>query len=156
MSDGERITLTLTQESDYEFRVRFDDTAIAELVTDEAPPIGHNAGPSPTRLLAAAVGNCLSASLLFALRKYKNAPGKIVTHVGAEVVRNEQGRLRVGRISADIHLAEAGADHAQIDRLLAQFENFCIVTESVRGGIPVDVSVHDATGALLHTSQGTS
>ena len=75
MSDGESITLTITQVSDYEFRVRFDDTPVADLLTDESPPIGRDAGPSPTRLLGAAIGNCLGSSLLFALRKYKNTPG---------------------------------------------------------------------------------
>ena len=37
------------------------------------PPLGQGSGPSPMQLLAASVGNCLSASLLFALRKFKQA-----------------------------------------------------------------------------------
>ena len=47
-------------------------------------------------------------------------------------------------------LAEAAAGHERLDRLLAQFEDFCLVTESVRQGVPVTVSVSDAGGALLH------
>ena len=152
MSESETIRLTITQESDYEFRVRFDDTTLAELVADESPPLGRGAGPDPARLLAAAIGNCLSASLLFALRKFKNEPGKIVTQVRAEHVRNEQKRLRIGRIAVEIALPEAAAGYAQLDRILAQFEAFCTVTESVRAGVPVEVSVRDASGTIVHTS----
>lgn len=152
MSDGDSVTLSITQVSDYEFRVRFDDTPAADLLTDESPPIGRNAGPSPTRLLGAAIGGCLSSSLLFALRKYKNTPGSIGASVRVDTVRNARGRLRVGRISADIRLPETAATYAQVERLLAQFEDFCTVTESVRAGVPVDVRVTDATGAIVHTS----
>jgi uncharacterized OsmC-like protein len=152
MSDTESITLTLTQESDYSFRVTFDDSSIPDLLTDESPPIGRGVGPDPTRLLAASIGNCLSSSILFALRKFKNQPGTIVTRVRAEHVRNERGRIRVGRIGVEIQLPEASADYAQIERILAQFEDFCTVTESVRAGIPVEVSVRDASGAAMHES----
>ena len=31
-----------------------------------------------------------------------------------------------------------------------QFEDFCVVTESIRGGIPVSVKVADAAGRTLH------
>ncbi|PZQ29476.1 MAG: peroxiredoxin [Stenotrophomonas acidaminiphila] len=137
MSDPQRIRLTLEQEDDYAFRIRFDETSKGE-------------GPNPTRLLAAAVANCLSASLLFALRKFKNTPGKLVTHATAELARNEQGRLRVEHIHADIQLAEAGTAHASLERILAQFENFCVVTESVRHGVDVSVSITDADGVQLH------
>ena len=150
MSDPQRIRLTLEQEDDYAFRIRFDETTIADLMTDEPAPLGKGEGPNPTRLLAAAVANCLSASLLFALRKFKNTPGKLVTHATAELARNEQGRLRVEHIHADIRLAEAGAAHASLERILGQFENFCVVTESVRHGVDVSVSITDADGVQLH------
>lgn len=152
MSDGESIRLTVTQEADYEFRIRFEETAIAELATDESPPIGHDKGPSPSRLLGSAIGTCLSSSLLFAMRKYKNTPGRIVARVRVDTGRNERGRLRVVKIAADIDLHEAAADYQNIERLLGQFEDFCTITESVRHGIPVEVRVSDATGAVLHTS----
>lgn len=41
---------------------------------------------------------------------------------------------------------------SDVDRALAQFEDFCIVTESVRAGIPVAVRVHDHTGTELYAS----
>lgn len=71
-------------------------------------------------------------------------------------MRNEQGRLRVGHIHADIQLAEAGTAHASLERILAQFENFCVVTESVRHGVEVSVSITDADGVQLHGAARTS
>ena len=146
----ETIRLTLEQDEDYSFRIRFDETSLADLMTDEPSPLGHDRGPNPSRLLLAAVANCLSASLLFALRKFRNTPGTIVTEATAELARNEQGRLRVGHIHVDIRLAEPAATHASLERILAQFENFCVVTESVRHGVEVSVAVIDADGVRVH------
>ena len=39
-----------------------------------------------------------------------------------------------------------------LDRALAQFEEFCIVTQSVRSAIPVTVRVVDRAGAVLKAS----
>ncbi|MEO7062194.1 MAG: OsmC family protein [Dokdonella sp.] len=152
MSESRQFSLTLTQESDYVFRIEFDDTAIPALHTDESPPLGGDSGPNPSRMLVAAVANCLSASLLFSLRKYKNAPGTIVTHATARLERNEQNRLRLAHVDVAIELPEVAVDYVQIERLLQQFENFCVATESVRTGVEVDVTVRDATGAVLHDS----
>jgi organic hydroperoxide reductase OsmC/OhrA len=152
MSDSQTFTLTLTQESDYVFRIAFDDSAIPDLLTDEGAPLGTDQGPNPSRLLVAAVANCLSASLLFSLRKFKNTPGALVAHATAELTRNAQGRLRVGRIGVTLELPEAASQYHQIERLLQQFEQFCVVTESVRQGVAVAVCVRDTDGAVLHES----
>jgi hypothetical protein len=37
-----------------------------------------------------------------------------------------------------------------LDRCSAQFEDFCIVTGSIRQGIPVSVKVKDAAGRVVH------
>jgi organic hydroperoxide reductase OsmC/OhrA len=150
MSETQAFTLTLTQEEDFVFRIAFDDTAIPDLLSDEPPPQGGSRGPNPSRLLVAAVANCLSASLLFSLRKFKNRPGTLVTHARARLERNEHNRLRVAHIGVTIDLPEAAVDYAFAERLLQQFEDFCVVTESVRAGVPVDVTVVDATGAVVH------
>ena len=40
----------------------------------------------------------------------------------------------------------------QLDRVLGQFEEFCVVTQSVRAGIEVDVRVLDRDGRVLRGS----
>ncbi|WP_266158943.1 OsmC family protein [Dyella silvatica] len=151
MSEEKTIELSLEQTGDYEFRVRFDGSSIPDLTTDESSPLGGDAGPDPSRLLAAAVANCLSASLLFALRKFKNAPSTLKAKARASLARNEHGRWRVVRIAVELQLGDAAEALANLDRVMAQFEDFCIVTESVRQGVTVEVSVRDASGAVVHT-----
>jgi organic hydroperoxide reductase OsmC/OhrA len=153
MSEEQVIELSLEQTHDYEFRVRFEGTAIPDLVTDETAPLGGEAGPNPSRLLIAGVANCLLASLLFALRKFKNEPGKLAARARATTARNEHGRWRIVHIAVDLQLTDAATVFEHVDRALAQFEDFCIVTESVRQGIAVDVSVRDATGSVVHASR---
>ena len=142
------IRVDLKQEADYRFGIQFG-ADIPVLYGDEPPPLGKASGPSPSQLLAAAVGNCLSDSLLFALRKFKQRPEPIRTEVEATIDRNEQGRLRVLRIAVRIQVGAPGASLEHLDRALAQFEEFCTVTQSVRQGIPVNVSVFDVAGVQL-------
>jgi uncharacterized OsmC-like protein len=122
---------------------------VPPLLADEPPPLGEGRGPSPVQLLAAAVGNCLSDSLLFALRKYRQAPEPLRCEVQAEVGRNAEGRLRVLKIEARLQLGVAAARLEHLDRVLAQFEAFCTVTQSVGQGIPVTVHVADSEGVQL-------
>lgn len=142
-------TIQLTQQADYRFEARFDDPALPPLITDEPPPLGTGTGPNPARLLGAAVANCLAASLLFSLRKFRNQVEPLHAAATVAMVRNAQNRLRVGRIGVDLQLAGAAGDVKSLDRVLAQFEDFCVVTQSVRAGIPVDVRVLDRDGRVL-------
>jgi uncharacterized OsmC-like protein len=142
------VKVTLEQQQDYRFLIGFGE-GIPALIGDEPPPLGGNAGPNPSQLLAAAVGNCLSDSLLFALRKFKQAPEPITTEVSAEIGRNAENRLRVLRISVALKLGVPAAALQHLDRVLEQFEEFCTVSQSVRQGIPVDVAVFDSEGARL-------
>lgn len=144
----ELVRVELAQQQDYRFAVRFGG-AVPDLLADEPAPLGSGAGPSPVQLLAAAVGNCLSDSLLFALRKYKQKPEPITCAVEANVGRNEQGRLRVLSMKAVLTLGVAGPALEHLDRVLGQFESFCTVTQSVGQGIVVTVEVWDAAGLRL-------
>lgn len=153
MSDESTVEISLEQVQDYEFRVRFDGTALADLSTDESAPLGHGGGPNPARMLLAGVANCLAASLLFALRKFRDEPGTLRAKARAHLARNEQRRWRIAGAEVELELGDAAAALPHLERALAQFEDFCIVTESVRAGIPVTVSVRDHDGRELHRSQ---
>jgi uncharacterized OsmC-like protein len=147
MSD-KQIVVQLRQEADYRLRIEFGGT-VPELMGDEPAPLGSGTGPSPLQLLAAAAGSCLTDSLLFALRKFKQAPDPLRCEVQADVGRNAEGRLRVLRIRAILTLGVPAAQLQHLDRVLDQFEQFCTVSQSIGIGIPVEVEVWDADGARL-------
>jgi uncharacterized OsmC-like protein len=138
-----QFTITMDQIQDYQFRVTFDKEQFPMLLMDEPPPIGQDSAPNASRLLAAAVGNCLSASLLFSARKVRVGIEKIHATVKVWYTRNEKGRLRIGRIQVGIDPGfEALADASRIERCLSLFEDYCVVTQSVRRGIDISVVVN--------------
>lgn len=142
-------TVELVLREDYRFEVDFGQPSVAALVTDAPPPLGAGTGPDSEQLLVAAVANCLSSSLLFSLRKFKNFSIHMHTTAHAELSRNQHGRLRMARIEVDIHLGAPATTLRLLDRALAQFEDFCVVTQSVRVAIPIAVRVFDSSGTLL-------
>jgi organic hydroperoxide reductase OsmC/OhrA len=152
MEEAPSFTLHLEQIEDYEFRVRFDWPGVPELKLDEPEPLGRRAGPNAARLIGAAVADCLASSLIFCMRKFRQAPGKLGASVTGTLARNERGRLRLGGFEVEIRLADAAGDIKHFDRCLAQFEDFCVVTESVRKGIPVGVRVLDANGVEVFSA----
>jgi uncharacterized OsmC-like protein len=142
------VTVRLVQRRDYQFDNQFGAQVPSWLV-DEPAPLGRGEGPSPVQLLAASVGNCLAASLLFAMRKYKQLGEPIECTVDALVGRNAQKRLRVSEMKARLTIGVPGAGIEHLERILSTFEDFCTVTASVRQAFPVTVEVFDASGARL-------
>lgn len=147
MSEGQP-RVTLRQQQDFQFEIDFG-ADVPKLLGDEHPPLGQGRGPTPVQLLAAAVGNCLSDSLLFALRKFKQAPEPITCEVTATIGRNEQGRLRVQGFDVELSLGVPAAQLQHLDRVLTQFEDFCTVASSVSQSIPLTITVRDSLGEQL-------
>lgn len=142
------VHIQLKQRKDYQFDITFGGD-VPNVMGDEPAPLGSGQGPSPVQFLAAAVGNCLSDSLLFALRKFKQAPEPITCNVTAEVGRNPEGRVRVLAIKAVLTLGVPAASLEHLDRVLGQFETYCTVTQSVGQGIPVTTEVFDSLQVKL-------
>jgi organic hydroperoxide reductase OsmC/OhrA len=134
-------TVKLDKIRDFQFRVKFDKNQIQDVTMDEGPPLGSESAPDASRMLAAAVGYCLSASLLFCAGKSRVEIEGVHTEVVVQFTRNEEGRLRIGKIDVEILPAMDIAEPERARRCLDLFESYCVVTESVRKGIDVSVSV---------------
>jgi uncharacterized OsmC-like protein len=134
-------SVSIEREQGYQFRTRFDKPHYPPLLTDEPPPLGKDAAPNPSRILAAAVGNCLAASLLFCATRKGVAVGAIHADVKVEIARNENKRLRIAGIKVRLSPEVDPAAREKAKECLALFEDFCTVTASIRDGIPVEVKV---------------
>ncbi len=134
-------TVIVERVENYEFRVRFDNPEFPQWALDEPSPLGDDKGPNATRVLAAAVGNCLSASLMFCLQRSKLMVDSVRTEIIPTTARNEEGRWRIQHLDVKLHIKLVEDDPKRFQRCVDIFENYCIVTASVRQGIPVNVEV---------------
>jgi uncharacterized OsmC-like protein len=151
MSDALTFGVEVEQQEGFEFRVRFDWPQVPELTLDEPEPLGKGRGPNAARLVVAAVANCLAASLVFCLKtKFRQNPGPVRAMASGRLERNARGRYRIAAIDVVLSLAESFGQMSHQERCLEQFEDFCVVTESVRHGVPVAVTVVDALGKVVH------
>jgi uncharacterized OsmC-like protein len=142
MSDDRTHHVTVRLAREYEFIAEFGDVPNSpSVLLDEPEPLGHDRGPNAAALLGAAVGDCLAASLAFCLRKSRTLVDGLTANVATHVTRNEQGRYRISAIDVELAADVGEADKARLDRCQELFEDFCIVTQSVRQGIPVNVAV---------------
>lgn len=149
MTDEKRFTIHMEHLEDYSFNIKFDWDSAADLVMDEPAPLGQQHGPNAARLLAAAAANCLSASLLFCTQKADVPAESLTTEASGTIERNPQGRLRVSSLQVSITINNKIGASKRLNRCLELFEDFCVVTASLREGIPVEVQVLDSNGSLL-------
>ncbi len=151
MEDKE-LVVTLEQLEGYQFKIDFGIGP--ELLMDEPTPLGTDKGPNAARVLSAAIGNCLTASLLFCLQKARVDSRIIKSTVSTKITRNDKGRMRIGQSRVTIQ-AEIDQNENTVNRIgkcIELFEDFCIVTQSVRQGLDVKVDVIDQNGKSLYNS----
>ena len=146
------LSLVLERLQGFEFKTTFDSD-VEPLLLDEPEPIGTGKGPNASRLVAAAVGNCLSASLVFCLERAKHSVKSIRTEVGGTLRRNERKRLRLGKFDVHITIDIEATEPERVARCIELFEDYCVVTASIRKGVEVNVVVTDAAGSELYRSE---
>jgi uncharacterized OsmC-like protein len=138
-----RFAVHLRQRGRYRFQSQASEDGVlhgVEFVSDEPDPVGENSGPSTPALLASALGHCLSASLLEALRHAHLDVRGCETDAVAIVRPNADGNPRIDHVDVTIRprLAESSP---RMQRCADVFENHCTVTQSVRRGVDVRVQV---------------
>ena len=138
----EHPTFAVTIRRAYGYRFTADFGEETEPVTlDELPPIGGGEGPNPSQLLAAAVAHCLSASLLSCLKRQHIEVADLKATVEGRMERNKLGRLRIGGFRVILEPTVDPEAWVRMGRCLDLFEDYCVVSESVRKGIPIEVAV---------------
>jgi organic hydroperoxide reductase OsmC/OhrA len=141
VADTRTVCVTLTRRHGYEFQAVVEDGRPEGFLVDEDPPLGSSAGPSASALVATAVADCLASSLMFCLAKTRVELQRVSASAVATLQRNPQGRLRISNIGVEIRPALSEAARPRLERCESLFEDFCIATQSIRQGIPIDVSI---------------
>jgi uncharacterized OsmC-like protein len=149
MSDHKTFSVHLELLENYVFKADFDE--FGYILTDEPPPLGEGEGPNPARLIGTAVANCLCASLIFALGKKKQKLAGIKAEVAGKIDRKDDF-WRIVSIDVVISADVEGIPQEILDKAIQQFEAFCIVTQSIRDGIPINVEVKNSHQETLHSS----
>ena len=125
-----------------QFNVKFDLPDASDFIMDEPPTFGGSGlGPNAARVIAAGVSNCLSASLTFCLRKAR-ADLKGMKAIARGTVGREEGLLRLQKIDVKLYPKFSTEDDLdKLERCKGLFEKYCIVTESIRKGLPVNIDI---------------
>jgi len=143
MSDEEKtFKVSMKRNEGFQFSIDFGMIDVENLLMDEPEPVGNGVGPDAKNIIAAAMGNCLSASLLFCLEKGRAEVGDIKTDVKGVMRRNKEGRWRIVEFTVDIYPDIEEKYESQFKRCLDIFEDYCIVSQSIQEGIPIKVYVH--------------
>ena len=142
MSEDKSFRINVELERDYVFIIDFGLEKGTPFLMDEPEPTGGGLGPNASSLLAASVGDCLGASLLFCLRKSRVNVRDMKTTVEGSIARNENGRWRISELNVGIKVSIDEGQEKQLERCIQIFEDYCIVTGSIRQGIPVSVKVN--------------
>jgi uncharacterized OsmC-like protein len=137
----EKIHAHLRRRQGYEFDITFDEWPEGSITMDEPEPLGTGNAPNAAMMVSSAVGHCLSASLLFCMGKSRAEVKGLETDVETSLEKNERGRWRISGIKVDLNLDSDGVDLEKLSRCEGLYEDFCIVTESIRKGIRVDVNL---------------
>ena len=141
MSDIHSHQVALRLVTKYRVMAEFPEVrGTPSLLFDEGPPVGDGQGPNAAMVLGAAIGDCLSATLMNCLIRAHVDVEALTATVVTRVARNQAGRFRISGIEVELCPRVAAGERAGLERCQAVFQDYCTVTESVRGGIGVTVS----------------
>jgi uncharacterized OsmC-like protein len=141
--DRSEFSLELQWEGKLSFTVKWDFPDAPDLFVDEGPDLGGSGrGPNPSRMVVAGVANCLASSLMFCLQKVRADVKGVRIRAHGTITRNPEGRLRLTRIRVEPLVTMPADEQVRLARCAGMFEDFCIVTEAVRDGVPIDVQVY--------------
>jgi uncharacterized OsmC-like protein len=141
MSEERPFKVDINQRKSFVFEANFNLENVAPFLMDEPEPVGGALGPNASKVLSAAVGNCLCASLLFCLQRSRVEVLGMKASIKGYMVRNTEGRWRIKELNVDISPEVLEDDSKKLEECIELFERFCIVSESVRQGIPINVNI---------------
>ena len=143
MSHELKTKVSLKQEDEMIYKCDLGGIKIHNLYIDESnKDLKEKLGPSPAKLLALSILGCLTASFEFCLLKRDICLSDLEGKAEVTIARNEKNFWRVKKIDIKIIPKVANLKMLKrIDQCKKFFEQFCIISESVREGIDLKVNL---------------
>lgn len=109
---------------------------------DELEPVGEDSAPNPADYLLVSVGGCVASSFLYSTLKLGISIKKLQVKVWGKYTRKE-GMVRVGEVNVELYVdpATENVPAENLELCLNVFRRYCVVSESLKEGIPVTVSL---------------
>jgi uncharacterized OsmC-like protein len=100
-------------------------------------------GPNPSKLLALSILGCMAASFAFCLQKKNFSLPDIEGKAVITSKRNKKGFWRLKKIDIVLNpTIESPEMYKRVDQCKKFFEQFCIISESIREGIEINTTVN--------------
>lgn len=109
---------------------------------------GDHDGPNPGDLLAAALAGCLDSTFRIIADRYAVELEDVSVSVRCEVdVRgtlciDPQVSVGFNRIRVDLRVSAPKLPDPQLNMLVAATEHCCVILQTLKGGVPVELRVH--------------
>lgn len=120
-----------------------------EFVMDEPPEFhGNDRGPSSAEFLLTSIAGCQGTSFQFCLQKFNIEVEEMVVNVESEMHHvwydeYEREILNITNISVTIDVKlKNPEDEENLLECFNLFQKFCVVSTSIRRGIPIDVQLN--------------
>ncbi|MBN1803292.1 MAG: OsmC family protein [Candidatus Lokiarchaeota archaeon] len=104
---------------------------------------GTGLGPSPVEYTLIGIGGCLGSTFSYCLSKKGIEISDLKVIVDGKMKHEEpDGRLRLIKIEAELQLTTKNNENIKhIDECSNTFLEYCIVSNSIARGVPIDVNV---------------
>ena len=100
-------------------------------------------GTSPAKLLALSVLSCLALSFSFCLKKENFSLSGFEGNAEVIITRNDKGFWRVKKINVEMNpKIDTPKMRKRADQCRKFFEQYCIISESLRSGFEVNVNLN--------------
>ncbi|MFX1532097.1 MAG: OsmC family protein [Promethearchaeota archaeon] len=144
MSNELKSKVGLHQEEEMIFKCDLGNLRMDNLYIDESnKKKNEKIGPSPTKLLGLSVLGCLAASFSFCLQKKDFSLSELEGKAEVTIARNEKAFWRVKKIDIELNPKINTPDmRKRADQCRKFFEQYCIISESLRTGFEVNVKLN--------------
>ncbi len=144
MSNVLKTKVGLKQKEEMIFKCDFGNLKMGNLYIDEKnKKENEKIGTSPTKLLALSVLGCLAASFSFCLQKKKFSLSGLEAKAEVTISRNDKRFWRVKKIDVEMMpKIDTPEMRKRADQCRKFFEQYCIISESLRTGFEVSVNIN--------------